>query len=380
MQGLSSELIAALETARRARHDTARAMPGAFYLSDRLLGIEKAELFGREWICVGRADEIPSPGDYLTYDILDEPVVVIRGEDRAIRALSNVCRHRGMPILSGTGRARRMVCPYHAWTYDSSGQLIGAPQMPRRADFDKLDCRLPAFRCETWQGFVFVTLDPETPPLAPRLAPLDAMIGNYHFDGMATRYVAHEVWEANWKALVENFMEGYHLSPLHKETLHPVNPTSLCQHFPPGEAHFGYTVGFSPTMQRERKGHPDLTEKQIDTCIMLAVPPNLLVGGASDYCSFLCLEPITTTRTRVRMGLFFHGDDWTEAQIETAVRLFHDTMEEDKAVLGNLARGLRSAHYAPGPLAPADYEGCVLDLHQYVARRLLPALVRQRAE
>ncbi len=174
MQRLSSDLTTALETARLARHDTARAMPGEFYLSERLLGVEKSELFGREWICVGRADEIPEPGDYLTYDILDEPVVAIRGEDGAIRALSNVCRHRAMPILSGKGRARRMVCPYHAWTYDSSGQLIGAPQMPTRADFDKRGCRLPEFRCETWQGFVFVTLDPETPALAPRLAALDA--------------------------------------------------------------------------------------------------------------------------------------------------------------------------------------------------------------
>ncbi len=133
-------------------------------------------------------------------------------------------------------------------------------------------------------------------------------------------------------------------------------------------------------MQREKKGHPELTEKQIDTCVMFAVPPNLLVGGASDYSSFLCIEPITATRTRVRMGLFFHGDEWTEAQVETAVRLFHDTMDEDKVVLEQLARGLRSAHYVPGPLAPAAYEGCVLDLHQYVARRLMPALVPEPAE
>lgn len=379
MHGLPDELIRAMETAREAVHDSARAMPGSFYLSERLLALEKAELFGREWICVGRADEIPAPGDYLTYDILSEPVVVIRGEDGAIRALSNVCRHRAMPILSGKGRARRMVCPYHAWTYDSTGQLIGAPQIPKRADFDKRDCRLPEFRCETWAGFVFVTLDPETPPLADRLAPLDAMIGNYHFEEMTTRYVTWEVWDTNWKALVENFMEGYHLSPLHRETLHPVNPTSLCRHFPAGEAHFGYTVGFSPTMQREKKGHPDLTGQEMDTCVMFAVPPNLLVGGASDYSSFLCIEPLTTTTTRVRMGLFFHGDDWTDEQVDTAVRLFHDTMEEDKTVLDQLSRGLGSARYVPGPLAPAAYEGCVLDLHQYVARRLLRAPVRASA-
>ncbi|MCL5779270.1 aromatic ring-hydroxylating dioxygenase subunit alpha [Limibaculum sp. FT325] len=378
---MDDDMVGALRAALDVGYDRAFAMPGSFYLSEDLLEIERAQLFGREWVCVGRADEIPEPGDYMTYDILGEPVVAVRGEDGAIRALSNVCRHRAMPILEGKGRARRMVCPYHAWTYDTQGQLIGAPQLQGRADFDKRACRLPEFRCEVWQGFVFVTLDPNTPPLAPRLAPLDAIVRNYHLEGMKTRYVTYEVWKTNWKSLIENFMEGYHLSPLHKETLHPINPTSLCRHFPDGDAHFGYFVGFAPDMARERKGHPDLSDEEIDTCVMFAVPPNLVVGGASDYSSFLCIEPLTTNRCRVRLGLFFHGDDWTEEQIERAIRLFHETMEEDKLVLDQLARGLGSRHYTPGPLAPAAYEGCVLDLHRYVARRLLGLLegLRERA-
>ncbi|MBK0398174.1 aromatic ring-hydroxylating dioxygenase subunit alpha [Limibaculum sp. M0105] len=371
---LSDELAVPLRRALEADYEHAIAMPGAFYLSEDLLAIERAQLFGREWICVGRADEIPEPGDFMTYDILGEPVVAIRGEDGAIRALSNVCRHRAMPILEGKGRARRMVCPYHAWTYDAQGQLIGAPHLQHRTDFDKRACRLPEFRCEVWQGFVFVTLDPDTPPLAPRLAPLDAIIRNYHFEAMKTLYVTWETWSTNWKSLIENFMEGYHLSPLHKETLHPVNPTRLCRHFPEGDAHFGYFVGFSPEMERVRRGHPDLSEDELDTCVMFSVPPNLVVGGASDYSSFLCIEPVTTNSCRVRLGLFFHGDDWPEDAVEKATRLFHDTMDEDKLVLDQLARGLGSAHYTPGPLAPAAYEGCVHDLHRYVARRLLGVL------
>ena len=101
---LSDELAAPLRRALEADYEHAFAMPGAFYLSEDLLAIERAQLFGREWICVGRADEIPEPGDFMTYDILGEPVVAIRGEDGAIRALSNVCRHRAMPILEGKGQ------------------------------------------------------------------------------------------------------------------------------------------------------------------------------------------------------------------------------------------------------------------------------------
>ena len=370
MDRLPAEIVDALNRAAGSSHDAAHAMPGAFYVSARMLEAERAHLFGREWICVGRADEIPEAGDYMTYDILDEPVVVVRGEDAEVRALSNVCRHRAMPIVQGTGRARRMVCPYHAWTYDTKGRLIGAPQIGKRADFDTSSCRLPEFRCEIWQGFVFVTLDQDAAPLRPRLSALDAIIGNYHFEQMKTRYVEHEIWHTNWKCLVENFMEGYHLSPLHRKTLHPVNPTSLCEHFPAGDAHFGYFAGFSPDMKRNKIGHGDLTDEQLDTCVMFAVPPNLVIGGGSDYSSFLCIEPQTTNSVRVKLGLFFHGDGWSGAAVDHAVDLFQRTMEEDKIVLDEIGRGLNSAHYRPGPLAPAAYEGCILDLHQYIARRL----------
>jgi hypothetical protein len=123
-------------------------------------------------------------------------------------------------------------------------------------------------------------------------------------------------------------------------------------------------------MQREKIGHPDLSDKELDNCVMFAVPPNLVVGGASDYSSFICIEPVSTGSIRVKLGLFFFGENWSDAQVDNAVDLFQRTMAEDKIVLEQIGRGLRSSHYRPGPLAPADYEGNVLDLHQYIARRL----------
>ncbi|MDH3668924.1 MAG: aromatic ring-hydroxylating dioxygenase subunit alpha [Paracoccaceae bacterium] len=370
MTELPAEIAEALAKSAASDHAAARAMPGAFYTCPDVLAAERAGLFAREWLCVGRAEEIPEPGDYMTYDLVGEPVAMVRGEDGAIRALSNVCRHRAMPVLSGQGKARRLVCPYHSWTYDTTGQLIGTPLIGKRADFDKRDCRLPEFRSEIWQGFIFVSLNPDVAPLAPRMAGLDRIIHNYHFEEMRTRYVAHEVWDTNWKSLVENFMEGYHLSALHRETLHLVNPTELCAHYPAGDAYFGSFAGFTPDMEREKVGHPDLTEAELDTCVMIAVPPNLVIGGASDYSSFLCIEPASTDSVRVKLGLFFYGDDWPDERVDWAVELFQNTMAEDKVVLENLGRGLRSAHYRPGPLAGAAYEGCILDLHQYIARRL----------
>lgn len=364
----------ALADCRGRPHDESRTMPGAFYTSDAVLALERDEVFKREWICVGRAEEVARAGDYMTFDILEEPLLILRGDDGRVRALSNVCRHRGMPIAAGRGLAKRLACPYHAWTYDTRGRLVGAPHMGGRADFDRAAVCLPEFRCETWQGFIFVTLDAETPPLAPRLAGLEAMVRSYHFEGMVLRYTAETVWQTNWKCLMENFMEGYHLSPLHRTTLHPVNPTKLCRHFPPGEAYFGYRVGFAPDLPRTTRGHPDLSEEQADSCIMFAVPPGLAVGGAADYSSFISIQPEAVDRVRVKQGLFFHGDHWSQAQVDKAVLLFEETMAEDKQILVGLQRGLGAAGYAPGPLAPADYEGTIWDFIQYLARRLLPVL------
>ena len=107
---------------------------------------------------------------------------------------------------------------------------------------------------------------------------------------------------------------------------------------------------------------------------MFAIPPALAVGGAADYSSFICIQPETVDRVRIKQGLYFHGGDWSQEAIDHAAKLFEETMAEDKDMLVDLRRGLHAASYATGPLAPADYEGPIWDFIQYLARRLQPAL------
>ena len=368
----------ALDRCRNQRYDRAWSMPRAFYTDPRVLALEEDRLFSREWVCIGRAEELSRPGDYVTFQIGDEPILVAHGDDGTIRAFSNVCRHRGALVASGRGNRKRFVCPYHHWSYDSQGRLAGTPGIGEREDFDRRQCRLPEFHCALWQGFVFVSCAGDPPPLAARLTALEALIRPYHLEQMALRYLAEEVWDTNWKCLVENFMEGYHHTPLHPETLHPVNPTRLCRHFPPGDAYFGYNAGFSPTLPRSQKGHPDLTEAEVDNCVMFALPPGLVVGCAGDYSSFLCIQPEATDRVRVKMGLIFFGADWPQDKVDWAVDLFRRTMAEDKAILIRLMRGLNSRHHAAGPLAGADLEGPVLDFYNYLRRRLAASMLAMR--
>ncbi|HEX9449028.1 MAG TPA: Rieske 2Fe-2S domain-containing protein, partial [Dongiaceae bacterium] len=263
-------------------YDQAWSMPRDFYIDPAVLALEQRHLFAREWICVGRIEELAQPADFMTFQIGTEPVVLVHGDDRKIRAFSNVCRHRGALIAAGRGSRTHLTCPYHHWTYDNRGQLVGTPGMIKRADFDRTSCRLPEFAVELWQGFLFVCLAHDPSPLAPRLTGLEELTRPYHLEQMQLRYLADEIWDTNWKCLLENFMEGYHLTPLHRETLHPVNPTRLCRHFQPGDDYFGYNAGFSPSLPRSQKGHPDLSNAETDNCVMYAVPPGLVVGCAGD--------------------------------------------------------------------------------------------------
>ncbi|MDX1400807.1 MAG: aromatic ring-hydroxylating dioxygenase subunit alpha [Kiloniellales bacterium] len=345
-------------------------MPGIFYTSPEFLELERAHLFQREWVCLGRVEELENPGDYLTGMVLEEPIVLIRGDDGLIHAFSNICRHRGMVIAEGSGSCRRLVCPYHHWTYDRLGRLVGAPNLEGRPGFDKKNYRLPEIKCEIWQGFVFVSLTENPQPLSLLLAPLEERIGHYGFGEMKLRYISNEVWDTNWKCLMENFMEGYHLSSLHRKTLHRLNPTSLCQHFEPGDAYFGFYSGFSMNLDRVESKNPDLEEEDVEQCVMFAVPPGLAVGGASDYSSFISIQPLSVGQVRVKLGLFFSNDDWPDTKVEEAIELFQRTAKEDKIALKGVQVGLASKYHEQGPLAYRDYEGCILDFYNYLARRL----------
>jgi choline monooxygenase len=367
---MKPEFLDVLRAIKGKPYSEALSLPGAFYTDAEWLDVERERLFARHWVCVGREEELKQPGDYITFDLASEPIVVIHGHDGRIRALSNVCRHRGTVIATASGNVKSLLCPYHHWAYDTTGKLVNAPLIEPSSHYDLENCRLPELGCELWQGFIFVSLSSSPADLHQLLKPLESEIENYHLEQMQLRYLVDEVWPVNWKSLVENFMEGYHLSPLHRNTLHKVNPTSLCRQLAPGEAYFGYKVGFSARLPQDRIGHTDLSQSEMDTCVMFAVPPGLTVGVGSDYSSFLCIRPESVDRVHVKIGLIFYGETWSQEQVDEAIRLFQDTMQEDKAVLERVQYGLGSRFHSPGPLAPADMEGTVWDFYQYMARTI----------
>ena len=178
-QGIA-ELGAILRRYAALPYEQAWSMPKQFYTDPRLLDLEKEWLFLEQWVCVGRTEELSRPGDFVAFQICDEPIVVIHGEDGTIRAFSNVCRHRGTVIAKGRGNSRRLLCPYHSWSYDTHGRLIGATAIGERSGFERATCRLPEFACTLWHGFVFMCLADDPPSFGPQLSGLEALIKPYH--------------------------------------------------------------------------------------------------------------------------------------------------------------------------------------------------------
>jgi len=183
---------------------------------------EVEQVLMRSWIPVGRKDQLVAAGDYFTVNLFGESVVLVKGRDNQIRALSNVCRHRATQVVDdGAGSKKMFTCPYHKWVYNLDGSLRGAPHMEQADGFDRKKCKLPEFQLEDWNGFLFLNFDANAEPLAPQLEPLTKALAPYDMKSMKSIPFKTLSCKWNWKASMENFTEAYHHIGIHADTVEP---------------------------------------------------------------------------------------------------------------------------------------------------------------
>jgi choline monooxygenase len=200
--------------------DEARHLPAYIYTSPELFEMEKQKIFMKDWLAVARAEEVERPGDYMTFTIVGEPIIVARNYDGELNAFYNVCAHRGVEVAAGEGNLKHFQCPYHAWTYDLSGKLMGAAYMDDVKGFDAATCRLKPLRLGVWEGWVFVNFDEDAAPLADFVAEFAEEFGV--FQQGRCRLLPGKldtVLNCNWKLVNENFVDLYHIQTLHADTL-----------------------------------------------------------------------------------------------------------------------------------------------------------------
>jgi phenylpropionate dioxygenase-like ring-hydroxylating dioxygenase large terminal subunit len=374
-----------------------QALPAEFYTSPELFELELSKLFRTGWMCLGRTDEVKAVGDYFTASLLGEPVIVVRSAPDHIDVLANVCRHRGMPVAEGRGNTRKFRCSYHAWTYNLDGSLRNAPLMmkvvrKKSADATSEDkplshCRLPSIQSFNWGGFIFASLghtsagtnttdteagSMQSEPVVPDLSELNEDIGAYHMQDMALIAVFDEVWHCNWKSLVENFMDAYHLSVVHPDTLRSLTPTNLCRKLSASKHHTSYIANYTESAPPRENHHPDLSAEQCRQSRLFCIYPSLMASVSADTLAFFMLQPLGLGEVSVKWGLASYEQDLTDDEKQQRIDKWRAINDEDHAILQRLQAGLRSSYYQGGMLAPDHFEGCVSDFH----RALVTALLR----
>ena len=351
----------------------ARAMPPSVYTAPEFLERELKDVFARDWFAVGRASSLAKPGDYVTLELAGQPIFVIRDDDGKLRAMSNVCLHRMSTLLEGSGNKRRIVCPYHGWTYGADGALRAAPAMTLNESFCKSDYKLPQVRCEEWLGWIMVTLNPDAQPVGAQLAEVEGLISDYQMEHYVETFRETHVWDTNWKILAENFMESYHLPVCHAGTIGGLSRLDemVC---PPGRPAFNFHTILKDDKLKIALAHPSNTRMVGDrrrTTFLLAIYPSLLITLTPGYFWYLSLHPNGVGQVNIIFGggmsPDFANSPESQAHFAHLKTLLDKVNVEDRGCTERVFKGLNAAAATPGHLSHLERPN--FDFAQYLAER-----------
>lgn len=325
----------------------ARGLPAVAYTSESFLAAENERLFPRAWVFAGFAHEMQAPGDVRPVCIGGRPVLLVRGAE-GVAAFHNICRHRCLQLVGRPGNAGRLIrCPYHSWAYTLDGKLARAPF------FGGDDHRPPpgfaphrhgliGIRCETWHDWIFVNLDGDAPPFADFIAPLAARLA--HLDLARLRPVAaidFGVVNANWKFLMENFIEPYHVQFVHATT----TEQPLTDHAPFIDRH---CLGCAVTLSGESAAAGKNT-LAVDSSFITLFPNFVLGAYAPDQLGAHLNAPLGPGQTSQRRVIYLLRDQAPPAdEVAALTKLWREVHAEDHAICERLQAGRSSPVAADG--------------------------------
>jgi len=360
--------------------EQANPIPAASNHSDAFLALEQEKIFSKEWICVGREDEIPEHGDYLTDEIAGVSILIVRQQDLSIQAFVNACAHRFACLMpKARGQTKKFTCRYHGWTYSTEGHLIGAPYMEMKEGFDKSRHFLQPLHHTTWEGFLYVTLNENPHNQEQALRPLkEGVVGRYGMACYQTVFRETMIWEANWKNLMENFIESYHVPIAHGKTFarhdKPLmdyicgeDSDRYCYHRAPQPSESGLGAAHPNNNRLEGEWRRMMIDFSVFPCQLITLMP--------DYLWWISVQPRGTDKMLATWGIAFPPeviDDVLEENREKWVADFKAYMDvannEDKEIVEALHIGTKSPLLPQGEYNPIEKN--LWQFNRYLAKML----------
>lgn len=333
------------------RIERSSALPVDLFGDQAIFEMEVADIWHRDWVFATTVDAVADPGDFVPVTIGRQPVIIVRGDDYQLRALANVCSHRGTPLVDCAGSASRFSCPYHAWTYDLEGELLSVPYAQPN-EVVQSQHPLASFRVEQWHGLVFVSLNDQVEPFAERVAAIEPYVRPLGFDRLHhdVGATSTEHWNANWKVIYANALDSYSHFRVHAETIEPFSPTDAAYYLA-GSASATVTGGESS----ERADH-----------LVISLPPSFVAIVYPDALLWQSFNPVAVDRTAVTTG--FAGESPGESGVTVNLPGWNAAfVDEDRAICERLQTNV-GARGVEGPLL--EIERPLGDFHEYLAWRL----------
>ena len=359
----------------RAPLSEASTIPAPWYVDSRIANLETVSVFSKTWQMIGRADQVSSPGQFVTATVAGEPVVAVRGTDGQLRAFYNVCRHHAAKVVTEPcGSASILHCPYHGWNYGLDGSLKGMPEFEGVKNFERRDNGLVPLKVETWEAFVFVNLDPRAESLQAFLGRLVRRCAPLGLSKL--HYFDRRVYDigCNWKVFVDNYLDGgYHVPHLHKGLNSVLDYKQYTI-----ENEDRYCLQSSPMVASEEDAATGATRKG-DRAWYFWQYPNLMINCYEGYMDTNLVVPLDVDHCRVIFDFYFAdvGESRKEHNAQS-VAVGDRVQAEDLGICEDVQRGLKSRAYGAGRLSVRREAGEHL-FHRLLAADLKSGLGRAAA-
>jgi len=363
-------------------HRTPRSLPAWVYDHPEMTRLEYERILKPSWQIACHVSQIPAPGDYVTFELGSDSVIVLREGGGTIRALRNVCRHRGTRLLLGTGRCLgRITCPYHGWTYRYDGSLLATPARDSFPDLNLREHSLATVHVEVALGFVWVCLAAAAPrPPSEIWAPLMEELAPYRFEELIpTQPMYFEEWDVDWKIAMDNYLESYHVPIGHPGLNRLFTPDYEDQRGVPGIARGFSWMREAPSARWSERVYQKyvgavtashLPEPQRRSWRFYSCLPNLGLDIMPEQVDFFQVLPRGPGKALIRGAAFGVRDDRREMRLMRWLgnRINMEVNKEDRALCERLQRGIRDSAYRPGPLS--TIETWMLEFHDLLRARI----------